>query len=207
MKTRILILALITLLGCNQLQDNNDKQQTENVTEKTKPILDNAPQNEKEYKFDNSIIPKNLVQFIETNFDSLKIPTEIDYEIEYIKSSEYIGLPYFCSGNFNSDTLIDYAIVLIKDSTSHFVFSFHAVENSFETYLVNEKCSFTSEYDSNRNYAVFYLDTDTERIQQGYDTVYTLTTDAITIANIYESRTRVKSWNEETRRYDDLAFE
>ena len=207
MKTRILILIIVLLIGCNQKQNNEQKQNIKSVKEKTKTTLDNASQSENEYKFDNSIIPPNLIQFIDANYDSLKIPAESDYEIEYIKSNEYKSLPYFCCGNFNGDTLIDYAVVLIKDSTSHFVFSFHTVGDTYETYLINDRCAFTSEYDSKRDYAVFYLDTDTERIQHGYDTVYTLTTDAIAIANIYESRTRVRAWNEKTGKYDDLAFD
>ena len=206
MKMRILIFVIITLISCNQNQNNKQKQHAESVIEKTKAANDNSSQPEKVFKFDNSVIPDKLIQFIETKFDSLRIPVENDYEIEYFKSEERVSIPYFCSGYFNNDTLIDYAIVLVKDSTEHFVFSFNSNKDNFEYFKLCES-PFLSEYNSDRIYAVFDLETDTERVLEGIDTTYKVSTDLITISNIYESLTFSHVWNEKKRKYDELVFD
>ena len=110
MKIRMLIFAIVALIGCNQSQNSEKKQQIKKEKEKTIKA-------ETYFKFDNSVIPERLVKYVETNLDSLRIPTEKNYDLKYMDSYEITGLPYFCQGNFNGDSLIDYSLVLIKDSS------------------------------------------------------------------------------------------
>jgi hypothetical protein len=147
-----------------------------------------------------------LLRYIETNMDSLRIPVDRDYEIEYFKNNKQQKPPYFTSGYFNEDTLTDYAMVLIKDSTMHYVFSFHTFNDTYKSYLLYYG-HFSSEYNSNKIYAVFDIESNTERIVEGIDTVYNLKTDIISVSNIYESRTGSKVWNEKKQEYEELYFD
>jgi hypothetical protein len=180
-----------------------------NVKQESKNDLSNYDSQkieENEFKFEYSKISRKLIEFINDNFDSLRIPSENDYELEYLKNRNEIQLPFYCSGKFNEDSTEDYAIVLIKDSLNHFVFSFHSMNNSFEFYkLASSK--FSSENNSKKKYAVYELETETERVLEAIDTTYFLKTDAISISNIYESRTSVSVWNSAKKKYESLTFD
>jgi hypothetical protein len=204
MKIRhIIFLIFNVLISCNQKQACDKNQKTLKI-EKQTPLA--TLKSSKGYSFDNSLIPSNLLDFVETKFDSLRIPNENDYEIEYFENNNKTGLPYFCSGYFNIDTLRDYAMVLIKDSLNHFVYLFHSNAESFEPFLLEFK-SFSSEYGSKRKYAVFDLENGTDRELEGIDTVYSINTDYISISHIYNSRSSLFVWNEKTKSYNRLFFD
>jgi hypothetical protein len=196
------ILLFILLVSCNQTNTKNLKQEStndlnNNHSEKIEKI---------EYKFENSVIPRKLIEFINDNLDSLRIPSENDYELKYFKNRTEKQLPFYCSGQFNEDSSEDYAIVLIKDSMNHYVFSFHSLNNSFEFYkLASSK--FSSEHNSKKKYVVFELSTETERELEAIDTTYVIKTDAINISNIYESRTSTSVWNSAEKKYELLLFD
>jgi len=196
------ILLFILLVGCNQTNTMNVK----NVSNNDLSNYNSEKIEKNEFKFENSGISRKLIEFINENFDSLRIPSENDYELEYLKSRNEKQLPFYCSGKFNEDSTEDYAIVLIKDSMNHYVFSFHSLNNSFEFYkLASSK--FSSEYNSIRKYVVYELTTEAERELEAIDTTYILKTDAISITNIYESRTKVHVWNSLNNKYDVLLFD
>jgi len=205
MKMRNIIeyfLLFILLVSCNQTN-------TEHVRQESKNDLSNYNSQkieENEFKFEYSEISRKLIEFINDNFDSLRIPSENDYELEYLKNRNEKQLPFYCSGKFNEDSTEDYAIVLIKDSLNHFVFSFHSLNNSFEFYkLASSK--FSSEYNSKKKYAVYELRTETERELEAIDTTYFIKTDAIPISNIYESRTSFSVWNSAKKKYESYTFD
>lgn len=206
MKGRFIILTLVLLFGCSQIKNNEQKLQSESNQEKTNTIQDSSLHNKLDSRFNNSVIPIKLVHFIETNFDSLRIPTKNDYEINYFEDDNRNNNPYYCAGYFNNDSVVDYAVVLIKDSTNHFVFSFHTLKDSFEYFQLSSS-PFRSEYGSKRTYAVFDIETEKEREFEGVDTLYRLKTDGIVISKIYESLTFVSVWNDSKRRYDELSFD
>ena len=205
MKMRNIIeyfLLFILFVSCNQTNTMNVKQESKNDLSN----YNSQKTEENEFKFEYSEISRKLIEFINDNFDSLRIPSENDYELEYLKNRNEKQLPFYCSGKFNEDSTEDYAIVLIKDSLNHFVFSFHSLNNSFEFYkLASSK--FSSEYNSKKKFAVYELKTETERELEAIDTTYFLKTDAISISNIYESRTSVSVWNSAKKKYESLTFD
>ena len=205
MKAKHIIWFLLLLIGCNS-KSPETKHELEIVEqlEINEPKITVETKTESSFAFDNSVIPSNLISFIETEIDSLRIPTENDYETDNFSDKDKI--PYFCMGYFDADSLLDYAMVLIKDSTNHYVFSFHANDNTFETFQLSNS-PFLSEYNANRKYAVYQLETKTNRVVEAIDTTYILETDGINITDMYESRTSLNIWDSKKANYKRLSYD
>jgi len=211
MKAKQMLFFLIVLIGCNQNQKNNESLFSIE-TKKQKVIVTKKEHNElkEEYCFDNTIIPNELVAYINTNHDDLRIPEVKDYDKYYFqgqtKNKIIKSLPYFCSGFFNNDTLIDFALVLIRDSMYHFVYSFHNENESFKEYLL-DSLPLASENDTINKYVAFNISTETDRVLEAIDTTYRINSDAIEVSNIFESRTHLKVWDEKKNKYVVMVFD
>nr|WP_321408763.1 hypothetical protein [uncultured Carboxylicivirga sp.] len=190
------LIIFILIVSChNRPRKDNTKSVNITISEST----ETPPIN------DDNIIPDKLISFIDNKLDSLHIPKEGEYDKEFFTSKSQKKLPYFTSGYFNNDSILDYSLVLIKDSLNHYVFSFHVTDNTFQIYCL-DKSSFLSENNSGQ-YAVFDLDTETEKELEAIDTTYFINNNGIVVSNIYESRTKLFIWNEKADCYNDLVFD
>lgn len=169
-------------------------------------ISDSLLKAKQEFRFDRTKIPAHLINYIELNIDSLRIPNDDDYELDYYSSCGGNIAPFFCSGYFNNDTLIDYAMVLIKDSTQHYVFSFHQTGSSYKANIMLNG-PFMSEYGKDKKYAAFDLRTEKDRELQAIDTLYRTENDGIWVGILVESRSFLQVWNNKTNRYENLVFD
>ena len=201
MKITHLILILLVSISCKQKKEKQIKVDEKPIVTQT---IYEAPK--EKFTFDRSEIPVRLIDFIKSTIDSLRVPYDNDYEIDYYESKINTKPPFFSSGNFNGDSLRDYAMVLIKDSTKHYVFAFHDNTNSFETFMIGSG-PFISENSDDRLFAIFELRTEKNRILEAIDTVYRIKTDGIGVSDIYNSRSHVQVWNESENNYEGLYFD
>lgn len=157
--------------------------------------------------FDARPLPNDLLEFVGARYSEYRLPEVNDYPEYYF--NDYLNdnvLPYFCSGHFNNDSILDYALLLIKDSTEQLVLSIHQLGADYRSYKLRQA---PLVYDSqNKKWFVSHIiETEKEKVLEAIDTTYYLTTDALTISDMKESRTRVMVWDKEANRYDDLVFE
>jgi len=198
-----LIFILIVFVSCNQKANEKVKQQETNKAQIVQVESNKLVRGD---SFDKSHIPANLLEYIKVNIDSLRVPEDNDYEVEYYEKAKIIEPPFFCTGYFNKDTLIDYAMVLIKDSTKHCVFAFHRTKSSFESFVIESE-PFLSEYNASRLYATLELSTEKNRVLEAIDTVYRIKNDGIAVSNLYNSSSHLQVWKENENKYEALYFD
>lgn len=130
--SRILFVLLCTLLvGCKQ-----------SVSVKiVQPSGDLNKQTEISNKSDSPTkigeIPNSLVEFVKKSLPKMKIPTVDNYLKDWESFSNESDIPYYCKGDFNGDKLIDYCLLMIKDSTKINLYSFLNQNNSFQIVLID----------------------------------------------------------------------
>jgi len=80
------------------------------------------------------------------------------------------------------------------------------LDTAFNTYeLKQAPLIFDSE---NQKWIVSYIiEAEKERVLEAIDTTYHLTSDAISISDMEESRSRIMVWNKRTKHYNDLVFD
>lgn len=213
LKTQVILLAVVFCFGCHEKQQKNGLPKVE-IIETEAPVkiekiqeTNIIPKDQiKKFVFDKSEIPSKLIKYVHENMDSLHIPNEDEYNMEYFAGSGRLVSPYYCSGYFDNDSIKDYAIVLVKDSTAHFVFSFHSKQDSFKVFQLCES-PFLVEYGEDKAYAIYDLKTETERSLEAIDTTYQINTDGITITDICESRTKVFVFDSLNCSYNELLFD
>ena len=203
--TSILIM-FIFLIGCKN--SNQKIQSIDNENFDTTSILNNNELKtniRKKYKFDNSVIPENLIEFYKSMDTTFRLPTLGDYDDYYFTGYYDKKLPYFCSGFFNNDTILDYGLVLIRDTIEQLIYSFHADNDKFSPYLINKRELIDSE-NNDFKVVVFNIHTVTNKSLEAIDTTYNIKFDAISVSDIYESSEYVSVWDENKDTYTSLWF-
>ena len=127
----ILVLLCTLLMGCKQ-----------SVSVKNIPTSgDQNKQTEIQNKSGSSAkieeVPYNLIEFVSQSLPKMQIPTAENYLKGWESFSNESDLPFYCSGDFNGDNLIDYCLLVIKDSTIINLYSFLNQNNGFQIVLID----------------------------------------------------------------------
>lgn len=212
MKNIFLALSILTLVSCNQKIDNNvsnsnapDDKNELIVKPELKPIDLRS-----KYNFVDSIIPQNLKGFIYTIDSNYRLPTKADYDDYYFndfaKGYDITNLPFFCSGYYNQDSILDYSLVLIKDSTQQIIFAFNSVGESFTHHIITKRDLVESEKLLFKTVS-FNIRTNSEKKIETIDTIYTIKFDGILVNDMYESDEFCVGWNPEESNFSSLYFD
>jgi len=124
----------ILLFGCNQQPStkksipDDSKNQTEHPAKENSPVYQN-------------IIPDKLLEFVRDQLPEMQVPTTGDYIEGWESFIVGTNLPYYCSGDYNGDSLKDHCLLFIKDSTQLFLYAFLTTDESYKTILIDKiKC-------------------------------------------------------------------
>jgi hypothetical protein len=212
MKPIIPIFVVFTTLICCK-QTPGDKKSTFQIDSKPGSIvtlIDKKADTSGKYIHDKSKIPQKLISYIALIDKNLRPATLDDYDSSVIKNlkdkSGKKELPYFCTGQFNDDTIPDYALVLIKDSTEQLVYAFQSKNDAFIPYLIDKKNLISSE--GKFSIAIDYtIRTETKKALVGIDTVYRIEFDAIEISETEESLSYLSTWDKSKGKFIALLFD
>ncbi|MCU4174866.1 hypothetical protein [Carboxylicivirga sp. N1Y90] len=190
----------------SDLEDNHFKLTSRQNTEDTLVLNANGPLPVRP-PFDTRPLPNDLLEFVSSKFSEYRLPEVNDYPEYYFDGySNDNNLPYYCSGHFNNDSILDHALLLLKDSTEQLVLSIHKLGADYRSYKLRQ-APLVYDSQSKKWFVSHIIETEKEKVLEAIDTTYRITTDALTIADIEESRTRVMVWNMVANRYDDLVFD
>ena len=208
MKTSIYLIILLTIVGCNRASKPNNNNFQIPMTSQNAGIQKHKKTkiNRADYVFDNSVIPEDLISYVKAMNNNLRLPTASDYD-DYFFTGYYEGkLPYFCTGEFNNDSIKDFALILIEDSTNQLIYSFHVEGDSYAPYLILKQKLANSQ--SNQFKVVSYnIRTETERILESIDTTYVIQSDGIITNDMDESLEFTEVWDKYQKKYIRLMFD
>lgn len=203
-KLTYIYLMIILLIGCKNSNQKIQKIDNENTDTNSISNNDKLKTNIREYyNFDNSVIPEILIEFYKSMDTTLRLPTLDDYDDYYFDGYYDNKLPYFCSGHFNNDTILDYGLVLIKDTTEQRIYSFHTDNDKFIAYLLNKR-KLTDSESKKFKVVALTIQAETDRTLEAIDTTYILKTDAISINDMDESAEWATVWDDKSDKYVNL---
>ena len=135
--TLFIILALL-ILDCAQSTHRKVDVRNENLDSAHIKLSESAiTKNDLRSEDLNQIIPKTLREFIKLNLPSLKIPSISEYKSTWKIFKEGYRPPYYCSGDFNGDSKLDYGLLLVNDSAQLDLYAFLTKENEFKPVFID----------------------------------------------------------------------
>lgn len=82
-------------------------------------------------------IPKSLIEFIQLNLSSLKIPSINDYKSTWKIFKDGNRPPFYCSSDFNGDGKRDFGLLLMNDNSKLDLYAFMSKENGFKPIFID----------------------------------------------------------------------
>jgi hypothetical protein len=193
---------LIIFAACN----NKEEQCRGNETSVDSTLA--SPSDQPYRTFDNSVIPGGLIDYIDSTLLGHRLPDSTDYADHFFSGyrNSYKSPPYFCRGQFNGDSIVDYALVLIEDSLKETLLAFHSNEEGFQHFrIVSRKMAVT---EGVLKATVEYLiETETKHSLEGIDTIYNILYDGISFCDMSKSLEWLYVWNDKVEKYDRLLFD
>jgi hypothetical protein len=202
MKNSIYLIILLTIVGCNRASKPNPiTRQGSSIQKQEEPKINRA-----NYVFDNSVIPEDLISYVKAMNSNLRLPTTSDYDDYFFTGYYEDKLPYFCTGEFNNDSIKDFALILIKDTTDQLIYSFHADGESYTPYLILKQ-KLTNSQNKQFKVVSYSIRTETERILEAIDTTYVIDSDGIITGDMDESLEFTEVWDKNQQKYISLIFD
>ena len=130
------IILTILFLSCGQSKQQKieHKIETEDLTQSILSMKNNVNFNSED---PTQTIPKTLIEFIQLNLSSLKIPSITEYKSTWkiFKDNNYP--PFYCSNYFNGDGKRDFCLLLLNDSSKLDLYAFITEENGFKPVFID----------------------------------------------------------------------
>jgi hypothetical protein len=212
----ILLVIIVTSIGCRSSSSDSSiiNAQDEPKIEEEESIEEDKPtriqETEKTIEFDNSIIPGEVVFFVQSEFDSLRFPFEADYDHYFYNGfgGNELGstLPYFCSGYFNNDSIIDYAVVLVQDTSYQYVIALNQIASSFDSFILTKRDLVPGDTTQGK-FVSLLIRTETDKVAEHILGTYYIDNESIGISDMFASRGYWETWSNEKSQYIDLLFD
>ena len=218
------ILIIILLHGCYQspnkqivADESPDNVEIDSTTKDTTSVFDLIGSKRKAKRqeddslvFDYSLISGNAGYYIQEELDSLRFPVESDYD-EYYHNGAYRSgfegsLPFYCSGYYNSDSIMDYAAVLIKDTTDQYVIAIISVEDFYEHYFLHSAQLANGESQPGM-YISLLISTESDSVAEHILGTYYIDNESIGISDMNNSRGYWSTWSNDKNQFIDLLFD
>ncbi len=212
MKSKFLaIIIVFSILSCNQRKTKEVKSTVqEEVVKKEIVSKPKKPKEKPTPVFIDSIVPDLIIKAADSLEMNLRLPKISDYDKYYFNGYESAikikNLPFFCEGYFNGDSLIDYSVVFIKDSTEQLIYGFISEGRNYVSKLISKRNLVLSE-SGLFNTVTYNINTEKKKIFEGIDTVYRVDFESIYVNDMYESSEYCVVWNEKQNRFTDLRFD
>lgn len=212
MKSNLLFfIIIISIISCNSKKnDSAIKKEKRGFSQGSVQKDDSIEFNRDNYKFDYSVIPTRMKDFLKSFDRNYRIPKTSDFDDYYFTgyNNEITikKLPFFCQGYFNEDSIPDYAMVLIKDNSEQLIYAFNSNENTFTPYLLNKQKLITSQDELFKTVS-YNISTETAKILEGIDTTYLVEFNSIVIEDMNKSLSYTAVWDKQKKKYIDLLFD
>lgn len=212
MKSNLLFfIIIISIISCNTKKNDREiKNKKWGFSQGSVQTDDSTEFNRDIYKFDYSVIPTKMNDFLKSFDRNYRIPKASDFDDYYFTgyNNEITikKLPFFCQGYFNEDSIPDYAMVLIKDNSEQLIYAFNSNENTFTPYLLTKQKLITSQDELFKTVS-YNISTETEEILEGIDTTYLVEFNSIVIEDMNKSLSYTAVWDKQKKKYIDLLFD